>query len=52
MTLDRTLTVSFDRQGTGREAGHAARVLSLSKSSYLNAPLFLDAGRMAGLVRG
>jgi hypothetical protein len=43
MTLDRTMTVSFDHQGTGREAGYAARVLISSKSSYLNAPLFLDA---------
>jgi hypothetical protein len=47
------MTVSFNRQGTGRETAHAARCLISNESSYINAhPLFLDGGRPGGIVRG
>jgi hypothetical protein len=50
---DRAVTVPFGRRGTGREAAHAALVLISNESSYVNAhTLFLDAGHMAGIVRG
>jgi NAD(P)-dependent dehydrogenase (short-subunit alcohol dehydrogenase family) len=50
---DRALTVPFGRQGTGWEVAYAALFLISNESSYVNAhTLFLDAGHMAGIVRG
>jgi NAD(P)-dependent dehydrogenase (short-subunit alcohol dehydrogenase family) len=49
---DRAVTVPFGRQGTGWEVAYAALFLISNESSYVNAhTLFLDAGRMAGIVR-
>ena len=40
------------RQGTGWEVAYAALFLISNESSYVNAhTLYLDAGRMAGIVR-
>jgi len=50
---DRAVTVPFGRQGTGWEVAYAALFLISNESSYVNAhTLFLDAGHMAGIVRG
>jgi len=50
---DRALSVPFGRQGTGWEVAYAALFLISNESSYVNAQtLFLDAGHMAGIVRG
>ena len=50
---DRALTLPFGRQGTGWEVAYAALFLISNESSYVNAhTLFLDAGHMAGIVRG
>ena len=50
---DRALSVPFGRQGTGWEVAYAALFLISNESSYVNAhALFLDAGHMAGVVRG
>ncbi|WP_283807639.1 SDR family oxidoreductase [Bradyrhizobium lablabi] len=50
---DRGPTVPFGRQGTGWEVAYAALYLISKESSYVNAhTLFLDAGDMAGIVRG
>ncbi len=48
-----TPAVPFGRQGTGWEVAYAALFLISNESSYVNAhTLFLDAGHMAGIVRG
>jgi NAD(P)-dependent dehydrogenase (short-subunit alcohol dehydrogenase family) len=45
--------VPFGRQGTGWEVAYAALFLISSESSYVNAQTpFVDAGHMAGIVRG
>ena len=50
---DRAVTVPFGRQGTGWEVAYTALFLISNESSYVNAhTLFLDAGHMAGIVRG
>jgi NAD(P)-dependent dehydrogenase (short-subunit alcohol dehydrogenase family) len=50
---DRAVTVPFGRQGTGWEVAYAELFLISNESSYVNAhTLFLDAGHMAGIVRG
>ena len=50
---DRALTVPFGRQGNGWEVAYAALLLISNELSYVNAhTLFLDAGHMAGVVRG
>ena len=51
---DRAVTVPFGRQGIGWEVAYAASLFLISnESSYVNAhTLFLDAGHMAGIVRG
>jgi NAD(P)-dependent dehydrogenase (short-subunit alcohol dehydrogenase family) len=52
-TTDGAVTVPFARQGTSREVGCAALFLISNESSYVNArTLFLDAGHLAGMVRG
>ena len=49
----RALTVPFGRRGTGWEVAYTALLLISNDSSYVNAhTLFLDAGPMAGILRG
>lgn len=49
----RALTAPFGRQGTSWEVAYAARFLISNESSHVNAhTLFLEAGHMAGVVRG
>jgi NAD(P)-dependent dehydrogenase (short-subunit alcohol dehydrogenase family) len=50
---DRAATGPFARQGTGWKVAYAVLFLISNESSYVNAhTLFLDAGHMAGIVRG
>jgi hypothetical protein len=47
------MTVSFNRQGIGREIAHAALFPISNESSYVTAhPRFLDGGHLGGIVRG
>ena len=50
---DRASTVPFGRHGTGRQVAHAALLVISNESSHADAqPRLLDAGHMAGIVRG
>jgi NAD(P)-dependent dehydrogenase (short-subunit alcohol dehydrogenase family) len=50
---DRAVAVAFGRRRPGWEMAYAALFPISKESSYVNAqPLFLDGGRLSGIVRG